>query len=37
MAININKLKASTKAFANIQTSIGDLYLFKVRVKELVG
>lgn len=37
MAININKLKASTKAFTNIQTSIGDLYLFEVRVKELVG
>lgn len=37
MAVDISKLKASTKPFANIHTSIGDLYLFEVRVKEVIG
>lgn len=37
MAVNIKKLKASTKPFTNIQTSIGDLYLFEVRIKELIS
>jgi len=37
MAIDVNKLKASTKSFANINTSIGDLYLFEVRIKDTIG
>ncbi|CAA6805294.1 MAG: Unknown protein [uncultured Sulfurovum sp.] len=37
MAVDIKKLRTSTKSFTNIQTSIGDLYLFKVRVKEIIG
>lgn len=37
MALDLNKLKASTKPFASIQTSIGDLYLFEVRVKEIIA
>lgn len=36
MAIDIKKLKISNKPFANIKTSIGDLYLFEVRIKELI-
>lgn len=37
MVVDTKKLKASTKPFANIYTSIGDLYLFKVRIKEIIG
>lgn len=34
----MKKIKASTnKPFANIKNSIGDLYLFPIRVKELIG
>jgi len=37
MVVDINKLKANTKPFANIHTSIGDLYLFEVRIKDTIG
>lgn len=37
MAVDLKKLKVSNKPVANIQTSIGELYLFEVRVKEIIG
>ena len=37
MAVNIKNLKVSIKPFTNIQTSIGDLYLYEMRVKEIIG
>lgn len=37
MAVDLSKLKVSNKPFTHLETSIGDLYLFEVRVKEVIG
>lgn len=37
MAVDLSKLKVSNKPFTHLQTSIGNLYLFEVRVKEVMG